>query len=138
MDPRARRRCPAQGFSLVEVLVAFVIMSLTLGVLFQVFGTGLRSSAVAEETLRASVLASSRLALAADVTPLRAGHAQGRFDGTDLRWEQRIERLDPGAYGLENVEGFATFSVSVTVAWPAGQTERAVTLRTLRLQREGP
>ena len=38
-----------RGFSLLEVLVAFAILSVSLGVLLQVFATGLRNAGVADD-----------------------------------------------------------------------------------------
>ena len=38
-----------KGFSLLEVLVAFSILAIAMGALMQVFATGLRNTALAEE-----------------------------------------------------------------------------------------
>ena len=37
------------GFSLLEVLVAFVVMGLVVGVLLQLFGSSMRSTVLADE-----------------------------------------------------------------------------------------
>jgi prepilin-type N-terminal cleavage/methylation domain-containing protein len=50
---------PASGFSLLEVLVAFAILSISLGVLLQVFATGLRNAGVADDYTRATLYAES-------------------------------------------------------------------------------
>ena len=47
IHPRCQR-----GFSLLEVLVAFTILSVSLGVLLQIFSTGLRNAALTEELQR--------------------------------------------------------------------------------------
>lgn len=118
--------------------MAFVIMSLTLGVLFQIFGTGLRTSGIADAYAQAGMLAQSQLALAADTPPLREGQEQGAFEGTPFRWEQTIVAVEPAAFGLSPLEGFLTLAVTVRVHWPAGRADRELTLRTLRLQRAEP
>ena len=46
-------RSPQCGFSLLEVLVAFAILSVSLGVLLQVFATGLRNVGMADDYSRA-------------------------------------------------------------------------------------
>ncbi len=136
--PWLRTRRGRRGFSLIEVLVAFVIMALTLSVLFQIFGTGLRTTDTADAYVQAGMLAQARLVLAADQPPLRAGQQQGRFEGTPFGWEQRVAPADTAALGLPAAEGFATYRVTVRVFWPAGRGERELTLDTLRLQREVP
>jgi general secretion pathway protein I len=136
--PRLRAGRGRRGFSLIEVLVAFVIMALTLSVLFQIFGTGLRTTDTADAYLQAGMLGQARLALAADHPPLRAGQQQGRFEGTPFGWEQRITPVDTVSLGLPAAEGFATYRVTVRVSWRAGRGERELTLDTLRLQREAP
>lgn len=125
-----------RGFSLLEVLVAFVVMALTLGVLFQIFGTGLRTAGTADEYVRAATLAQGRLALAADTPPLEPGRRSGEFSGTPFRWEQVIA---PYADGPARPEGVEAYTVSVRVFWPGGgRGERELTLDTLRLQRTTP
>lgn len=127
-----------RGFSLIEVLVAFVIMALTLSVLFQVFGTGLRTTSTADAYVQAGMLAQARLALAADQPPLQASYEQGRFEGTPFGWEQIIVPVDEGGFGVSAIDGFETYQVAVRVFWPAGRGERELTLSTLRLQRLVP
>lgn len=55
------RRC--NGFSLIEVLVAFSIMAMSLGALYQSVGTSVRNVQRIESTTRASVIAQSILNL---------------------------------------------------------------------------
>ncbi|RMD70536.1 MAG: prepilin-type N-terminal cleavage/methylation domain-containing protein [Gammaproteobacteria bacterium] len=106
-----------KGFSLLEVLVAFAILALSLGTLMQVFSTGLRNQGVAEDYARAVTLARSRLA--ALEPPFEA--SEGR-EG-DYTW--RVE-----ATPLEGGTALDVIQVKVTVAW----RNRAFTLTTLRLQ----
>src|SRR5258708_13349021 len=47
------------GFTLIEILVAFTVATLLLGALYQVFSTGLRSSASAEHYADAVLLAAA-------------------------------------------------------------------------------
>ena len=55
----------AAGFSLLEVLVAFVILALVGTALFQLFGGALNNASAADEYSRAALFAESRLTAAA-------------------------------------------------------------------------
>ena len=55
-------RAPQRGFSLVEMLVAMVILSLSLGVLYQAAAGAIRNARVSGEYTQAVILAESKLA----------------------------------------------------------------------------
>jgi general secretion pathway protein I len=60
------------------VLVAFVILSISLSVLLQVFATGLRNAGLADDYTRAVLYAESILAAIGREVPLAEGNAAGR------------------------------------------------------------
>lgn len=100
IDPKLRRAAVAkvgrcQGFSLLEVLVAFTILGIALTVLMQVFSTGLRNITVGEDYTRAVLLAESRLASVGVEEPLQEGEQSGSFDGPQgYRWRVVISLYD--------------------------------------------
>ena len=67
----------ARGFSLIEVLAAFVILALVATALFQLFGASLGNAAAAEDWSRALLVAESRLEEAAAAQPLRETAERG-------------------------------------------------------------
>ena len=67
---RPRVEGPQRGFSLIEVLAAFVILALVATALFQLFSGALLNASAADEWSRASLVAESRLAAAAGAVPL--------------------------------------------------------------------
>jgi general secretion pathway protein I len=88
-------RC--RGFSLLEVLVAFAILALSLTVLMQVFSTGLRNISVGEDYTRAVLLAESVLASVGVEQSLQEGEQTGAFDdryGEEYRWRVAVSRYD--------------------------------------------
>ncbi len=121
----------ARGFTLIEVLVAFVILAVALGVLMQVFSTGLRNARVAENYTTATLYAESMLAAVGVEAPLAEGETSGDFDD-HFRW-----RLDVQPYEAPDSENEAAagraFQVVVTVSWGDEDDPRDVTLTTLRL-----
>ena len=67
-----------KGFSLLEVLAAFVILALVATALFRLFGGALGNAGVAEDASRAVLVAQSRLDAARG--ELRAGTQSGTED----------------------------------------------------------
>jgi len=121
---------PAQapGFTLLEVLVALLIFGLAFGVLAQIFQTGLRQSATAEQVATATMLARSQLARIGSDWPLEV-HESEQDAGDGFRVRTTIEPA-----GLEGAdEQIVALLVEVAVAWGPVESERRVALTTLRL-----
>jgi general secretion pathway protein I len=143
-SPRAARRVRggrAAGFTLVEILVAFAVASLLLGVLYEIFSTGVRSGGAAEDYGAAVRIAESGLELAAATgEPSSIGSAE-TLDG---KFERRIvvrprpDLLPVPAAGPTSVPANAgpalyPYEVEVMVAWRTGRQERSITLSAVRL-----
>ncbi len=120
-----------RGFTLIEVVVAFVILALSLGVLLNVFSTGLRTARTSEAYTMATLLAQSKLAAVGVEAPLVEGETAGQFDER-FRWSidvRRDEELSPPGEDLP----VRAYDVVVTVSWGEADGERSVSLTTLRL-----
>jgi general secretion pathway protein I len=120
----ARRKF--RGFTLIEVLVAFAILAVTLTALIQIFSTGLRSIMSVERYASATLLARSALAEVGTEIPLGPGERSANA-GDGFAWRLRITPAlaplaSPGAM-------IVPYQVAVTVTWPQG----SLTLTTLRL-----
>ena len=121
-------------FSLLELLVAFVILALTLSVMMRIFSGGLRNVGLADDYSRATLLAESRLA-ELGVQPVE-GEAEGKFD-QKFRWRSTIRPWadDADAQGAEAQPlPVRLMEIEVRVAWgePGGKS-REVGLSTLQL-----
>ncbi len=131
---RRRREGGSGGFTLLEVLVAFTVLAISLGVLFEIFSTGMRASRSAEEYTRATLLAESKLAAIGIEGALEEGETTGAFgDGYNWRVAIRPYRLD-GSEEEGPPPPIEAYEVVVTVAWGEGSGERSVSLTTLRLK----
>ncbi len=119
------------GFTLIEVLVSFVIVALAMGALLQIFSSGLRSGYIAEQYSAAVLLAESKLEAVGIEERLVEGETSGAFDN-GFRWTVSVRAYDDGA-DADQPGAVEAFAVSVTVAWDGSAGERSFELETLRL-----
>jgi general secretion pathway protein I len=139
-------RARVAGFSLLEVLVAFVIVALVGTALFRLFGGALNNASAAEDYSRAVLLAESRLAsIAVESAPLREGASdQGRSGDGKYTWVTRVEPyVGPGTTADQERLGQTAmvrlWRITTTVSWPGtlGQ-DRSLSLATVRLASKQP
>jgi len=115
----------AAGFTMIEVLVALVIASLALGVLFSGALTGLRSATLSNDYQQATWRARSHLAALAAPGALVPGTQSGN-DGSGFTWSTRIA-------AIANAPPAVLYAVSVTIFWTKDGGRRQVTLASERL-----
>lgn len=139
-----RRTRSRAGFTLLEVLVAFVILSLSLGAVYQAFGIGARNARAAEAYTVAALLAESQLAAVGIEAPLFPGTTEGEFARFNWRTvvtpagEPAAPASVAGAGALRKVRSQPAqlYDVVVTVSW-GGEGRAAPRMVTLRTQRLG-
>lgn len=123
-----------EGFTLVEMLVAFVIMAVVAAMLYRGLSSGLRASKAADGSEAALLVAKARLASLGVETPLQPGTQEGR-DG-DVAWEIAT-RPYIAADGADRAARQKAFWATVTVSWRdrRGAQPRSLRLTTLKLGR---
>lgn len=126
-------RSRSSGFTLLEILVAFLIVALTFGALFKVFSTGLRGTTAAEEYTVAVLLAKSKLASFEIDASLNEGEQAGSFEN-GFRWLSTVRAYGGNGQFDDAASPLSAYEVIVTVSWGEPDDERAVTLTTLRLR----
>ena len=128
-DPPPGRAC--RGFSLLEVLVAFTILAMLLGALFQVFSGGLRAARTGERYTRATVIAQSQLAALGVEQPLQEGVSSGIADDV-YHWRITVSPyLDDQLPVADGV--LQPLTVNVEVFWEEGGISRVLTLTSMLL-----
>jgi general secretion pathway protein I len=119
----------SRGFTLVEVLVAFAILALTLVVLLQAFGGGLRAVSASERYLMAAMLARSVLDDVGAETPIVAGEGSDDI-GDGYRWTTRIAPSRTISPVRDGDQLQVPYEVQVEISWNG---KPVTTLTTLRL-----
>lgn len=130
-------RARSRGFTLIEVIVAFVLLSLVLATGFEIFSTGLRRAGDLDGYSRAIVVAQSKLASVGLDQPLQAGAIEGDSEDGRVHWVLDMQPVEdevapgqvqpgPGTYML--------YRVQATVSWPGPDArQRSYSLSTLAL-----
>ena len=80
----------ARGFSLLEVLVAFVILALVGTTLFNLFSGALGNVSAADDYSRALLIAESVLTETAGTQPLKEGTQQGTTEDGRITWKTEV------------------------------------------------
>jgi general secretion pathway protein I len=126
----ARGQRSQRGFSLLEVIVAFAILSLTLGVLMQIFSRAMTTTSQSGVYSRAATLAEARLNAVGLEIPLEPGLVSG--DPEDgLEWQVFVDLYDLGAVSWE--ASLQPYLVTAVVSWETAEGRRQVSLSSLRL-----
>ncbi len=127
-----RRKYSQDGFSLLEILVAFVVMGLVVGTLLQLFGTSMRNVALADEYSFAVQVAESRLQSVGTAIKVEQGSESGTEEGTPYRWLVSMEPVELH----EDQDDFSLtiqpYQVNVVVSWESNGRNREFMLSSLR------
>jgi general secretion pathway protein I len=119
---------------LLETLVAFSILALSLGVILRIFGGGAFMTSKSDEHARAVNVAESLLAkLACESCPLPPGDTSGEIDET-YRWTLSVSPFDMGNQPQSpNQASVEAVWVDLTVEWGDQDASQDFSLGTLRL-----
>lgn len=127
------------GFSLLEILVAFAILGLSLGVLLNIFSSGLRAAIVAEDYQDALAIAEAQMAKVGLETDLAVGSTTGvvfnKFNWTvsvsPLQLVQK--KAESNVLSQDPTLNMLPYDVQVSVTWSEGEDQRELLLNSVRI-----
>lgn len=119
-----------RGFSLIEVLVSFVLLSMSLAVILQIFSTNLRAVDTIRKQTRALVLAESKLAELGNEIPLTPGEQSGESGA--FSWQLTVSSYVEDADETNRIV-HELYDVAMTVNWERGAGSSGIRVKTLRV-----
>jgi general secretion pathway protein I len=138
-----------QGFSLLELMLAFALLTGALGLLIAILGGGLTQVRQSADATAAALHAQSLLDQLGVMGPLQPGSTSGEFADSGFRWELQIEQIedpapplppDPQAAPIESVGRQLgdplLYRVQLDVAW--GEDDWARSLRFVTVKARYP
>ncbi len=119
-----------KGFSLLEILVAFTIMAISLGIVLKIFSSGVNTAVISEDYIIATQIAESLMAKTGVEEPLAVGQSSGT-DNDKYQWLVKVENYtNPESEEDAEIE---LMTVQVTVKWGDEQNARTVELNTVKV-----
>lgn len=115
------------GFTLLEVMIALVILGLGFAMAMELLATGVRSAKASEDYTQAVLLAQQKMAEVSVARTLTRAADAGELGG-GFRWVSEIQPLEQA----EELPG-RLYSVRVRITWPSRHGEKSVNLQTLRM-----
>jgi len=126
----------SRGFTLIEVVVAFVLLALVFSVGFDIFSSGLARAGALDERSRALDVARSRQAIAGMEDPLKDGTTQGEAADPRFHWTTTVTTYDPRTDPASTppTTNYVLFRVETRVDWRgADQKDHSLALATIDL-----
>lgn len=138
--PCFRRASRADGFSLLEVIAAVLLLAITFAALMRVAGSSLNLTTRAAERSEAAMWARSLLDSAYVLEPARVGASSGRFDAR-YQWQLNVSPWQPATAGAQGPVAsplvtpatLHMFRLDLDVLWAAGGHHYSAHFSTLRL-----
>jgi len=133
---RAERMRAERGFTLLEVLIAFAITALALGLMFRAASAGLLSVETAGRYEDAVSRARSHMAAIGRDAPIAPGTTEGD-DGGGFHWQIVINRIAGGqsrsAGPIPGPPPPMLYAAVVSISWHDAGKDRSFVLRSERM-----
>ena len=134
MHPRFPPPRKQQGFSLIELVAAFVIFALGFGMLMQILTGSIRSARLSGEYTQAALWAQTKLDTVGVGEKMAEGSSSGKFDNA-YHWTLEVKKYQPPQTQqspVQTVQPVDLFRVQLIVGWGGSRNERTAQFVTLR------
>ncbi len=119
-----------KGFALLEVLVAFSIFAVSIGILFQIYSKGAQSARLSDDYANAVIIAQTRLSnIGVESFPEVGVHEE---NNDKYRWITRVSSTEDNA-GLEEMHKLIKRNIEVEVFWESMSKTRSIKFNTSKL-----
>ncbi len=120
------------GFTLIETLVAMMILSISLVIILQLFSGGLKSVRISDEYSRAIFHAKEKMEEILMVDNLINGESDGEFED-GYKWNAEILYLEPEDEAEKKKLPVDRFRINLKVSWSEGEHEKNFEISTLKI-----
>ncbi len=117
------------GFTLIETLVAIMLLAISMTSIMQLFSGGIRSIRVSNEYERAIFYAQELIEEILLAPSLAEETRKGQFED-GFRWSMKIQALDTKS-GYRKPGFISRFYIKTTVEWPVGARYKQFDLDTM-------
>ena len=121
----------ANGFTLIEILVAVSLLAISLVVILQLFSGGLKSGKVSDEYTRGIFHAREIMEEILLLDAVEEGVSEGEFED-EFRWKADLVRLEQREEEAGRLP-FDTFTIAVEVSWGNEGHEKHLRLDSLKV-----
>lgn len=130
-----------QGFTLLEVMLAFVLLASATGLLIAMLSNGLRQVQQAQRETEASLYAQSLLDPLGVLGPITPDQSTGEFDDGRYKYRLDIEETKDPAPRADNADTIVRepltnapklYRITLVVSWGNGQAGQQMRFTTLR------
>jgi general secretion pathway protein I len=142
--PRARLpvgiRNRSRGFTLLEVMLAFVVFALSFATVLEIMAGSMRSVGRATDDTQVALLAQSIMDLVGSEIPIEEGeYSDSAMDR--YQWQMNISLYDSGGeveeqamitQELADLSGIELYRVDLYVDWDTGRRQRELHFSTIR------
>lgn len=127
----------SRGFTLLEVMLAFVIFAISFATVLEIMGASMRSVSRASDDTEVALLAQSVMDLVGTEIPVE----EAQYDGTSM--EQYNWRLDIFPYDISDEQALATpelaelsgidlYWIDLEITWQSGRRDRDMRFSTIK------
>ena len=132
----ARGRRSSRGFTLLEVMLAFVVFALSFATVLEIMAGSMRSVRRASDDTQVALFAQSIMDLVGTEIPIE----EGQFNGTGMdRYQWRLDIYlyevtdeDIRTQELAEMSGIELYRVDLDINWETGRRERDLHFSTIR------